>query len=636
MNTANHNHLILSAVATVLFSTLASAAPPTQSERTQVALEKAAARAAVSPESLSVTTSSKVALPTLGRTVYSYKLLDRTRGTFINQTIDEKGAEVDLKGLMAKERAMRDSWYGRLDDGLVDRLSFARATDQIAVDIWLKAASVDDSELSAIDAASARNAAAADEDSQKVAALRSRQALSVKMAVNPVVNRLQALGYSVAWDGVAPRLHVTVSAEDLQKLAHWPEVLQVSAKAEVKSMGDLIPIVLPTVGADVMHQRGLNGAGRIAQVEVGGMVYQNPYLPRVYVDTNASLCANPKGPDHAAAVAGILHYMAPGADILSTGDCYGTGNTLQQSNLRAINWGARVINNSWGETIPAGRITPNDTYYDWLVINYRRLQVVAAGNTSGKVSAPAAAYNVLSVGNYDDKNTVAWAGDSMHPTSAYIDPVSAHQDRQKPEVAAPGTNFSSATNGSPAWNWVGYGTSYASPVVAGMAAMMMQRAPSLVNWPVATKAILMATAVHNIEGASRLSTKDGAGGVWGPYAEDVTRGANGSWAAANWTCATPSKAVANIQLFAGKLTRVVIAWNTDTNYTYYQSQPSADYDLTVTGPTGSVVAQSGSYDNTYEIVEFKPTVTGTYRINVLKDRCDVSPRTLAYAWFRTP
>ena len=68
----------------------------------------------------------------------------------------------------------------------------------------------------------------------------------------------------------------------------------------------------------------------------------------------------------------------------------------------------------------------------------------------------------------------------------------------------------------------------------------------------------------------------------------------------------------------------------------YWTQRSADYDLVILNPSGTKVAQSTSWDNTYEIVDFNPAVSGTYTIRVVRDRCDVSPRTLAYAWWRTP
>ncbi len=85
-------------------------------------------------------------------------------------------------------------------------------------------------------------------------------------------------------------------------------------------------------------------------------------------------------------------------------------------------------------------------------------------------------------------------------------------------------------------------------------------------------------------------------------------------------------------LYAGTRTRVAIAWDTDPTYWDYPLRPSADLDLEVVSPSGSVVAGSYSWDNTYEIVEFTPSVTGTYKLRVRKYRCDLSPRWLGWAW----
>jgi hypothetical protein len=46
------------------------------------------------------------------------------------------------------------------------------------------------------------------------------------------------------------------------------------------------------------------------------------------------------------------------------------------------------------------------------------------------------------------------------------------------------------------------------------------------------------------------------------------------------------------------------------------------------------VTGSSSWDNTYEIVKFTPSTSGTFTINVIKYRCDMSPQWLAFAYFR--
>ena len=124
-------------------------------------------------------------------------------------------------------------------------------------------------------------------------------------------------------------------------------------------------------------------------------------------------------------------------------------------------------------------------------------------NPGNNVASPANAYNVIAVGNVDDKKSAAWADDEMNSTSAHVNPTTGVQ---KPEVVAPGTSIDTVAS-------VGTGTSFAAPQVAGLAAILMQRHGNLKFSPTAVKSILMASAVHNIEGNSVASNKDGAGSI---------------------------------------------------------------------------------------------------------------------------
>jgi hypothetical protein len=165
----------------------------------------------------------------------------------------------------------------------------------------------------------------------------------------------------------------------------------------------------------------------------------------------------------------------------------------------------------------------------------------------------------------------------------------------------------------------------------------------LAVWPEAIKATLMATAVHNIEADTRLSECDGAGGVDAVSADDVVRGVNGSWGAKEYDCNSPSPDdVATINLTAGQRARVVIVWPTDPsspNYLEASSRPSADLDLLlVNAADNNIVDKSTSWDNTYEIVDFVAPASGTYKIRVVRNHCEVSypPNYLAWAWWVEP
>jgi hypothetical protein len=96
-----------------------------------------------------------------------------------------------------------------------------------------------------------------------------------------------------------------------------------------------------------------------------------------------------------------------------------------------------------------------------------------------------------------------------------------------------------------------------------------------------------------------------------------------------------------MSLTAGRRTRAVIAWNNDPAYEFYEDQPSADLNVAVLDPSGNAVLDaygnavaSASWDNTFEMVDFIPALTGDYTLRVTAGRCDLSPRYLGWAWWR--
>jgi len=311
----------------------------------------------------------------------------------------------------------------------------------------------------------------------------------------------------------------------------------------------------------------------------------------------------------------------------------------------AVSWGANVLNHSYGAD--TNRVVGSmDVYMDNLVHTVGRSTFVAAGNdavacgtgVNGDVLSPGLGYNTVTVANFDDRNTGAWSDDIMRFSSSWRDPVSYWGDRDKPEVAGPGSYMNSTTTASPWTGDIGSGTSYASPVVAGIAADMMQYNWSLPAWPEALKAILMTGAGHNIEGSSRFSECDGAGAIHVKTIDDIMRGWGGGFGQYGYYCSAPEYLTLATKWFvAGRQSRVTIVWNTPTSYSGYPLRPSADLDLRIIHPNGSTVV-TGSYsnDNTFEIVSFYPPVSGNYKIQVWKRRCDVNPQYLGWSYWYSP
>lgn len=581
--------------------------------------------------------------PLQGVTAYSYKFISRQDGNAYGIAIDSAGTALDLEQLEADEIAAYTQLYGRLDPFLFEWLLTAKASEKVEVAIWLKEDGYQGPER--LDP----NAENPEEQlTNFFAQVDEQRAAFVSNIVLPVADRLDAAGYEIMIEAYSPLIYSWLTPSEIRSIAEWSEIDRIYLSPLVEPT---LQIARQTINAHTVNARGINGAGvRVAVIEVGGrFAASNPYLSGTVQDATY-VCSTASA--HSTAVAGMVRSthstvrgIAPNVWLRVGGSCTGSQSQITNRSTAAADWGATIINLSLG--LDTNRVPGTmDRFFDDMIINRYRTIVIAAGNaggsgcaqgTDGDVWSPALAYNVISVGNFDDKNSVSWTGDTMNPCSSWRDPISASGDREKPEVAGPGTNINSTTTASPWTGGVGSGTSYAAPMVSGGAALLIHRNSSLGIWPEAVKAILMATAVHNVEGATRLSEKDGAGAIVLDRADDVARrlSTKGNWGGVNYTCSTATTLnVTTMALTAGVKTRVVIAWDTDDSYGSYSTRPAADLDLRIRNSSGTLVASSSSFDNTYEIVEFTPSTSGNYTLQVYKYRCSYNPRFLGWAWYK--
>lgn len=601
------------------------------------ALQVASGRLGAPVSSLTVHHSSESEYPLQRRTVFSFKVGD-SKDAVTGVALDSAGNELDETLLAAEEAALRTDLYGRLNPALFERLQSASPDAQIPVAIWL------DTPPDSGAPPPPETIKSQEELDAFHAATDSHLAARAAAVTEPVASRLQALGYSASSGGVAPILYSTLTPAAIQEVAQWSEVDTVYEAAVYEN---LLDIARPVIRGDVVHASGTTGTGiKLGHVEVnGGTAPGNPYLGGVTQDTGFS-CVD----SHSTGVAGIMvsthathRGIAPGASLFAGGGCSGAGQDVADASDRAFNWGALALNASLGANFGTGPTTL-DQFFDFSVRQRRRSLIVAAGNEAGPcnsgnalVTTPARAYNIITVGNYDDRNTLGWRDDIMSSCSSYIDPTSTNSDREKPEVSAPGTLIKSTTMSSPWTGNIGSGTSFAAPMVTGGAGLLFQRNLTLGVWPEAVKAILMTTAVHNVEGAGRLSEKDGAGGIVLDHAIATVDG--GRWGKDNnYVCNnTTTPVIKDVQVFSlgsGRRTRVTLVWSTADTYSDYVNRPGADLDMEILDPAGNVVAGSYSWDNTYEIVDFLAKSTGNYKIRVRKFRCNDDPKFIAWAWWQ--
>jgi hypothetical protein len=398
------------------------------------------------------------------------------------------------------------------------------------------------------------------------------------------------------------------------------------------------------VKANVVWGRGKTGTGiKVAIVEVpesgtsSRVEFSNPYLldgssyrPDLPVSSHATQVAGIVASTHSTYKG--ISYGVPA--LLSANANIGYDSSIVPATEWAITQGANVLSCSLGRNT-SRELGSLAQYYDHVVWS-NHLTVVAAAGNDGIVESPGLAYNVIAVGAFDDRDTPIWTDDAMLGNSGYNDPISQHGDREKPEVAAVGAGMISTSTASP---WVGYcndfGTSFATPVVSGEAALLMHRQSQLTSWPEAVKAAIMAGAIHNIEGASRLSDRDGAGGIDCSIADDTI--ANNRWWANTVTYGDFPKTYVLSGIPAGKKVRVVAAWDSHPPdlhppYGTINDPLQSDFDLVIYDPNGEQVEVSSSYDNNYEIGQFTTEMSGNYQARVVKYRFEGASERLALAY----
>jgi len=600
------------------------------------ALELIAQREKLDVGNLSLAAATTDEYPLLGKSAYSFKVSNTSTGELYYISLDTDGAEADTKAMLADEEEAYRQKYGNLEAALFDEMASASADKPIDVIIRLRMPPYDPPQRPD----SSKSLTEKDVDALLQQA-DQKLAEAVAAVTKPALSVLQEMGFKGVADEYTPVIYASLKPGEIGKVQYLEGIDRIYSSPVFETTVD---IARQVVHADVVNTRGMTGSGeKVAEIEVGGQINtSNPKLANVTQDTTYS-CLK----DHAAAVAGIIRSsgsgtvldgIAPDASLWIGGSCGGNASEIQDRSTAAADWGALVLNYSLGYPSCAG-MTALDNYLDGLVSNRWRSVVVAAGNRGNSdqcVTSPALAYNVIAVGASDDKNTTAWSDDSVASYSSWKNPTSTHNDREEPDVMAPGTNIRSTTNASPWVGEVGSGTSYAAPVVTGVIALLIQRNPTLGLAPPVVRAILMATAAHNIEGDAHLSDKDGAGEVVADWADDVAQRISGSqsWSYMNYNLNSASPQDWTLSLNAGKPTRIVIAWDNDPDADSYLNQPGGDVDMQVLDPSGTVVASSASFDNTYEIVYFTPAATGQYKLRVIRSRWDQQTQLLAWAVFQ--
>jgi hypothetical protein len=648
--------------------------------RLEAAIARIAELNGVAQDKVKIVANVSANFPLTGASATEYKAFLVDVNQIVDIALGPDGTVVDPQLLVNAEQVARRARFGKLTGVLYDKVVKASEETSLAVDIWAHEPTDDDAvgrlwDLNGPTPAEKRADVASAVQAQ-LGRIAARRLKFLNAQMSPLLARLRGLDPGARAVAGTTLLGAHLSPSQIQQVASWEEVDRVYSQRAFVLSSPLFEADLASnaQGLTPLHQQGVTGLGvKVTDLEFGDGVIPldplagqavpvNPNLGAPLVEDPRYLCGTPG--DHSMGVVGVIGSrngtypgMAPDALIRLGGVCDPNADTdMQQQAADAVAWGANVFNLSWGRD-NEGVVDPDPTdpdvsmarFFDDLVVHNARSVVASAGNSGADDSlsagrygcqgdnqpvwSPALAYNLLGVGEYDDNKTIAWADDFRNPCSCHLPPVSTHHDRVKPDVSAPGVDIWGLLNHEPWVGDIGSGTSFASPMVAGVEALTMQVAPALMQWPQAVRAIMKATAVH------KITQNDGVKAIYPQAAVDTAQaiGANG-WKEQPLDCSTGTVSF-TVHLFAGHPTHVALAWDNDPAYALYGSQPGADLDLYIIGPRVDrhrPVWTSASFDNTWELVEFTAPTTGDYTVYTETKRCDFSPGQAGWAWYQEP
>ncbi len=242
------------------------------------------------------------------------------------------------------------------------------------------------------------------------------------------------------------------------------------------------------ISADDVWALGYNGSGVNVSILDSGIDTNHPALQGKVIlehdftpdNTTADLCGH--GTRVASIVASVndtYRGVAPGASLFNAkvgGSAWGCMVSVYAM-IAAIDWsvehGAQVISMSFGGPNPNCSESIGAIYVDQTVIQDNIPVVIGAGNggpSSQSIYAPGCAEKAITVGAVNDYNYIA--------DFSSRGPAVGDTTWVKPDVVAPGVDIYSANVGGAGFS-PDSGTSYSTPHVSAVVALMLQAKPGL-------------------------------------------------------------------------------------------------------------------------------------------------------------
>lgn len=432
----------------------------------------------------------------------------------------------------------------------------------------------------------------------------------------------------------APFAIVEVSKKTVEDISCDSNVMGISKFITGEVVAEDLNLANQITRADYVRDGyGNKGTG----VKIGQIELEVPNTSDSYLDS-ANIVIRPGDTatsNHATQVARILvgtddsganDGLAPNATL------YSCACTTISDFYTGIEWlisqGVNVINMSAGVRLDGG-YNAFDKWVDHIAAQHDVHFVKSAGNDAGSITSPGMAYNAITVGGLNAMGGTTVSDFILFSNTNYEE---TGTDRpEKPNLVAPAVDIWGTSDG----------TSYAAPQVTGTIAQLCGLNATLKIKQSAMGAILAASAAEKVEATgdggkgdtflssvrinAQISDKEGAGILDSRWARGIV--ANGNfWSHTINADSFPFEKTITINTSSSSMTRIAIFWikrNTIDHTTNSVTEADfADLDLYVYDPNGNLVGSSITTKSNFEIVQFKPTISGTYTIRIRAIGCE--------------
>lgn len=557
-----------------------------------------------------------------GKFVELMKTSDRKTGKPRTMAFDSSGERVDPDAMMADILSARVKRFGKLDEDLDRVLRRASDDEKVSVAIWAQADDVlepGDKSPEAVEDARAKEVA-------------DRVGTAVREATAALREDLSKSGIEARADELAPVVYARLDKAAIRRLQENPRIAGIFLY-DPRGFDDLDDSIA-IANSDDVHALGARGRGiRVAVWERGPDSTTNLAIAGTF-DANGAMST------HSRLVHGVIRNTQANSP-----NGHAPGCTLFSANsydLDALRWAVgdencTVINQSFhrDDEQDSSGLSFDDIYKDWLILRPPYPTIVqAAGNGDEEEYVNHKGFNSLAVANHNDDAS------AISSTSVSLNPASSHGDRELPEIGANGTGVAAVGTSNS-------GTSFASPAVAGIAALLQGEDTLLRSWPEGCRAILLAGATRNVSDATwwqdvatSVDASDGSGAVNALESHRIVQNRRSRNAAATrrgWDVGVLDdddfdragdsdfayRVLVPDWILGPRHVKVALAWDSKVKeFSLFgiripiASALEQDLDLKVYDANGSLVAQSQSWDNSYEIAEFDARRGEEYTIRI--------------------